>query len=300
MVWGPACLGSPGARSPVRLARWIKNRIYDWRAASDRAESVRILRRMEYLLPDPVTRFAIPWTFTGKGHCKHLTAYQHPTELLRLYRRLLDVKPVRVVEIGTARGGTLYLWTQASAASARIVSVDLPSGPFGGGYRACRGPFYEAFPGPQQDLTLIRDNAHDATVRDRVAAAFGAEGVDFLFIDADHSLRGIRRSLLCYGPLVREGGLIALHDILENPRWPEIEIWKLWRHLRDLGGAEEITDSLQSHRPLGIGLIHIGARGFQPVRDVIERSCTADPPPRVSADSSASQAEGTPGSASRS
>lgn len=247
--------------------RRLKNLIYDWRAGVDCRSSVEALRRLEYRLPDPVTRFAVPWTFVGKGHCKHLTAYQHPREIFRLYVRVIELAPSNVVEIGTARGGTLYLWTQASADDAMIVSIDLPGGPFGGGYRACREPFYHAFARAGQHLTLIRDDAGKLAVRDR-AAENGA--VDFLFIDADHSLSGIRRNVSLYGPLVRPGGLIALHDILPNPRWPEIEIWRLWQHLRELGNAEEIVDSRDGDRPLGIGLITVGPEGFGPVQDMVE------------------------------
>lgn len=251
----------------MSLARRVKNRIYDWRAVADRDASIARLRRMEYLLPDPVTRFAIPWTFEGRGHCKHLTAYQHPVEIFKLYRRVMRLAPRRLLEIGTARGGTLYLWAQAAADDASIVSIDLPDGPFGGGYRPCRAPFYEAFPGPGQRLALIRDNAHDAAVRDQAAAVLGEGEIDFLFIDADHSLQGIRTNLSLYGPLVRAGGLIALHDILPNPRWPEIEIWQIWRHLGELDNASQITDSAAGERPLGIGLIDIGEEGFAPVRE---------------------------------
>lgn len=256
----------------MRPLRALKNRLYDWRAAPDRRHAIDRLRRMEYLLPAPETRFAIPWTFAGRGHCKHLTAYQHPVELYRLYRRIIDTRPRRVVEIGTARGGTLYLWAQAAARDATLISVDLPGGPFGGGYRLCREPFYRAFARGDQHLSLIRDNAHDPRVRDRVANAVGDQGIDFLFIDADHSLSGICRNLSLYGPLVGAGGVIALHDILANPRWPEIEIWRLWQGLRTLDSVEEISDSRYAERPLGIGLINIGAQGFQPVQDRIDQA----------------------------
>jgi len=255
----------------LKSARAIKNRLYDWRAAADCRASIKTLRRMEYRLPDAETRFAVPWTFRGRGHCKHLTAYQHPREILALYRRVIEARPRRVIEIGTARGGTLYLWAQAAADDARIVSVDLPGGPFGGGYRSCREPLYREFVRDGQDLTLIRDNAHDPAVRDRVAAALD-DAADLLFIDADHSLAGIRRNLSLYGPLVGPGGLIALHDILKNPRWPEIEIWQLWHRLRQLDIAGEITDSKDGDRPLGIGLLHIDDRGFAPVQAVLDGS----------------------------
>lgn len=252
----------------MKPGRYIKNRIYDWRADADCRASIKRLRRMESLLPAAVARFAVPWTFTGKGHCKHLTAYQHPKEIFSLYQRLIELRPRRVIEIGTARGGTLYLWAQAAAADARIVSVDLPGGPFGGGYLPCREPFYRSFAREEQGLTLIRDNSHNPAIRDRLAALLEG-GADFLFIDADHSLAGIRRNLELYGPLVKPGGMIALHDILPNPRWPEIEIWQLWEKLRALEIVEEITDSREGERPLGIGLIHVGAAGFQPVQDIL-------------------------------
>jgi cephalosporin hydroxylase len=254
----------------VSPARRIKNWIYDWRAAGDCRVSIALLRRLEYRLPTVSARFAVPWTFSGRGHCKHLTAYQHPVEIWSLYQRVTALAPRRVVEVGTARGGTLYLWTQAAVDDAVIVSIDLPEGPFGGGYRACRAPLYRAFARTGQRLTLIRDNAHDCAVCERVSAMLDGEGIDFLFIDADHSLPGICANLSLYGPLVAKGGLIALHDILPNPRWPEIEIWKLWHALRGLDDVTEITDSAECGRPLGIGLIPIGAAGFRPVREVID------------------------------
>lgn len=139
----------------------------------------------------------------------------------------------------------------------------------GGGYRPCRESFNRAFARQKQDLTLIRDNAHNSTVRDKVDALLDG-GADFLFIDADHSLAGIRRNLTLYGPMVNAGGLIALHDVLPNPRWPEIEIWQLWERIRALDNAEEITDSRGCDRPLGIGLMQIGPEGFQPVQDIVD------------------------------
>lgn len=250
---------------------YLKNKIYDWKAASDCRASIIALKKLEYLLPDTLTRFAIPWTFRGHGHCKHLTAYQHPVEIYKLYRQILELKPSEVLEIGTARGGTLYLWAQAAQEDARIISIDLPDGPFGGGYRSCRMPFYQEFSGERQNLILIRDNAHYSHTHDQVTNTLDGKGIDFLFIDADHSLRGICKNLCLYGPLVKIGGLIALHDVLENPRYQEIEIWKLWRHLESLKNTTTIDDSKHSDRPLGLGIIKIDARGFQPVSDLIEK-----------------------------
>ena len=37
--------------------------------------------------------------------------------------------------------------------------------------------------------------------------------MDFLFIDGDHTAKGMKEDFLNYLPMVRQGGLIAIHDI---------------------------------------------------------------------------------------
>lgn len=62
-------------------------------------------------------------------------AIQKPKELADLLHLLKTEAPQRVIEIGTARGGTLFSWCQVAAPEATLVSIDLPEGPYGGGYR---------------------------------------------------------------------------------------------------------------------------------------------------------------------
>ena len=102
-----------------------------------RAHAIRRLRWLERRLPDPAVRFAVPFVFRGRGHFR-VRIVQEPREILALYRAVCAACPRCVIEIGTALGGTLYLWTQAAAADALVISIDLPGGPFGGGYPACR------------------------------------------------------------------------------------------------------------------------------------------------------------------
>lgn len=45
------------------------------------------------------------------------------------------------------------------------------------------------------------------------------ESLDFVFIDADHSEKGVERDIECWGPLVRKGGYIIGHDI----DWPTVK-----------------------------------------------------------------------------
>ena len=123
--------------------------------------SVKRLKKMEKRLPDSNLRFAIPACFRGLGHFKWLKYFQHPEEIYSLYTLMLQEYPKNIVEIGTARGGTLYLWLQAATEDAVVISIDLPGGKFGGGYRECRVPFYQSFKKADQRLHLLRCNSRD-------------------------------------------------------------------------------------------------------------------------------------------
>ncbi|PUA31631.1 MAG: hypothetical protein B7O98_09025 [Zestosphaera tikiterensis] len=73
-------------------------------------------------------------------------------EMLELAKLIAELKPKAVLEIGTAGGGTLFLWCRLASDDARIISVDLPGGPFGGGYPIWRGILYKYFKKPKQEL----------------------------------------------------------------------------------------------------------------------------------------------------
>jgi len=63
-------------------------------------------------------------------------ATQKITELSPLISPLKKRKLRTVVEIGTEKAGTLYVWCRIAQPDAVIISIDLPGGPFGGGRAA--------------------------------------------------------------------------------------------------------------------------------------------------------------------
>lgn len=167
-------------------------------------------------------------------------AVQKPAELAPLIGILAVRRPARVLEIGTFGGGTLWAWCKIAADDATIVSVDLPGGPFGdGGYDA---QVLRAFAGDRQTLRLIQGDSHAGGTREKVARALGGP-IDFLFIDGDHSLDGVSRDFAMYSPLVRDGGLVALHDITPGPPEYVGGVPSFWREL-DCLGKQEIVDEL--------------------------------------------------------
>jgi predicted O-methyltransferase YrrM len=118
---------------------------------------------------------------------------QVPTELIRFASMVANKKPKSVLEIGTSLGGTLFVLCRLADPSAIRISLDLPSGKFGGRYRWFQALLFHHFPSRGQRLHLIRDDSHKLEVWERVADILHNQKLDLLFIDGDHLSRGANR-----------------------------------------------------------------------------------------------------------
>jgi predicted O-methyltransferase YrrM len=239
----------------------LKELFYRAMADLHRKHGLRQLCLLEQKLISNQSRFAVPFAYRGKGYFKKIEPRQNPMEIEELYRIVCELKPERVLEIGTARGGSLYLWTQSAASDATIVSVDLPEGQFGGAYPACRLPFYQAFKRQNQKLYLLRKDSHQTNTVEEVICLFNQKPIDFVFIDGDHTYEGVKSDFLNYGPLVRPGGIIGFHDILPRPDLPAIQVDRFWNEIKEKYNIKEIIGPDGSGRKIGIGLIHVGKSG---------------------------------------
>lgn len=182
--------------------------------------------------------------------------FQIRHELQEILKRVMNIKPEVVFEIGTANGGTLFLFSRIASQDATIISVDLPGGGFGGGYRARRIPLYKAFTQKKQTIHLIRADSHSNTTLEKVKALLGDKYIDFLFIDGDHSYYGVKRDFEMYGPLVKKGGIVAFHDIVIHPPKTGCEVSKYWQEIRGNYKSEEIVLDWGQNWA-GIGIIYI-------------------------------------------
>ena len=138
------------------MLKAIKEKFYGWRQERHLEISVDRLRQLESVVQDPKERWRVPFRFQGRGFFKRIRPMQSEREIQGLFDQVCARKPRRVMEIGTCHGGTLYMWCQAAAPEATLISLDLPSGEFGGGYRDCRAQLYNAFKKPTQYLHLVR------------------------------------------------------------------------------------------------------------------------------------------------
>lgn len=222
----------------------------DTRDYTRRGKVVDALEHMRAEAPEELVDFAFN---AGDGFLRPM---QNPYEVTELVRLIQQRKPRRVLEIGTAKGGTLFLLTRAAADDAVIVSVDLPFGINGGGYPDWKSDIYRKFARSGQTLKLVRANSHLAETRDEVTNIIGNEKFDIVMIDADHSYEGARTDYELYSPLAAEGGLVVLHDVLVNRFDAEINVAPLWNELKAKHGpaAKEIVDDLEQGN-FGIGVI---------------------------------------------
>jgi cephalosporin hydroxylase len=155
-----------------------------------------------------------------------------PSELTALGEILTARRPERALEIGTAHGGTLLFLTRLASPQATIVSIDLPGGKFGGGYGRTRAWLYKRFARRRQRLQLLQGDSHSRDMLDRVKAALRGQELGYLFIDGDHTYEGVKQDFELYAPLVRKGGVIALHDIAEHPATTGCEVSRFWNQIK--------------------------------------------------------------------
>lgn len=74
----------------------------------------------------------------------------------------------------------------------------------------------------------IVGNSHDIEIFNQVKDI----EFDLMLIDGDHSYKGVKRDFETYVPLVKEGGIILMHDICNKNEgvkdfWPEIKYPKI-------------------------------------------------------------------------
>lgn len=190
---------------------------------------------------------------------KNRGAMQKKAELRPFISFLRKHRLETVVEIGTYRGGTLWLWCQIASPTAHVFSIDLPDGDFGGGYDGAQAEHFQSFPARGQQMTLIQADSHDPNTLSELATSLGEAPIDFLFIDGDHTYDGVRQDYEMYSPLVRPGGIVAFHDVLPHLQDQRCQVDAFWEELKSHTAEhfefKEAPTSLTERQWGGIGAI---------------------------------------------
>lgn len=194
----------------------------------------------------------VPNRYVGRGYYDRIHAEQDSEEIRTLAQIVRATKQKVIVEIGTYKGGTLFVWTRTNPTAELIVSIDLPGGKYGGGYDGKREKLYRlfAYQRPSTKMKFIRGNSHDKETVEKLKSILAGRKIDFLYIDADHTYSGVKTDFESYSPLVRAGGIIGFHDI-RNMR-PDHHVRDFWNQLKSGFRSQEI---LGKNTKTGNGII---------------------------------------------
>jgi predicted O-methyltransferase YrrM len=79
--------------------------------------------------------------------------------------------------------------------------------------------------------------------------------IDFLFIDGDHTYEGVKKDFKMYSPLVKDGRIIAFHDIVSGPQNLVGGVPQFWQEIKKKYKYLEIVEDW-NQRGYGIGVIY--------------------------------------------
>jgi predicted O-methyltransferase YrrM len=182
---------------------------------------------------------------------------QVPSEIARALEVVEALEPRVILEIGTARGGTFFLLSRAAAESCYLISLDLPQGPWGGGYAAWKRSLFRRLLRRGQKADFVRADSHSDESLEQVRRLLRGRQLDVLFIDGDHSYEGVKRDCEMYSPLLRPGGLVIFHDVAKHAAELRCHVHRFWHEVRISGKSMEIiADPDQGWA--GIGLLFPG------------------------------------------
>ena len=176
-------------------------------------------------------------------------------EIKNLLLILDKIKPKVILEIGTAGGGTLFLFSNVAHEEAILISVDL--------YQSIEKRILFRYIGKEkQKIFLIQGDSHSIETLKKIEGILKGRNVDFLFIDGDHSYEGVKKDFEMYSPLVRKGGIIAFHDIvpdyytkygIKTDSWAG-EVYKFWNEIKERYEHMEIVKD-RNQDACGIGVL---------------------------------------------
>jgi len=136
--------------------------------------------------------------------------------VLLLYEIVLESRPEFVLEIGTGQcqSTRTILSALAENKKGKLISIDMKD-------RSERIPkeLLEYF-------IQIVGNSHEKSTFDKVLEK-NDKKFDILLIDGDHTYEGVKKDFEMYVPLVKEKGLILMHDICNV----NCGVPKFWREI---------------------------------------------------------------------
>ncbi len=151
-------------------------------------------------------------------------------------------KEIVFAEIGVCTGGNFSFMGNvfSSFFKTQGIGIELPDQVKWGGAAVDVIEILKKTP-PDFTYEMIIGDSQSAGTVDILKKKLDGKALDFLFIDGDHSLNGCRKDFDQYSPFVAKDGLTAIHDIIEYGPWPHVEVWAVWKYLKQLHKTVEFS-----------------------------------------------------------
>lgn len=163
-------------------------------------------------------------------------AWEH-AQMMRLFDQR---QPRRILEIGSYHGGTLHYWIDRAPVGSVIVSVD---------DQAVHADQWHRWSIDRGSvLHVIKGNSQSPAIID---LAWQYAPYEWIFIDADHRYTGVSSDWQQYGAMVKRGGVIVFHDIVERNTYG---VHQLWREIQAQGHVTQELVAVPSW--CGIGVVY--------------------------------------------
>jgi predicted O-methyltransferase YrrM len=133
--------------------------------------------------------------------------WQKEKEVLGFIRHAAARKPGFVCEIGACSCGLTFLLANALETVSSLIGID---------WMVRNRLMMRYLSRPGQKVSLIDGFSCEPNTLNKVKRIASGRRFDLLFIDGDHSYKGVKEDFLNYRHLVAENGMIAFHDIVPD------------------------------------------------------------------------------------
>ena len=144
-----------------------------------------------------------------------------------------------IVEIGVMHGASTALLRSVIAADGTVHGIDPHP-------RGRLGVSFERLTAKRELSKVDRGAAVLVRMMSFEAARTWTRPIDFLFIDGDHSWKGIERDWHDWSSKVAPGGLVALHDSRSVPGRPDLDSVRFTEDVILKDGRYEAIDAVDS------------------------------------------------------
>ncbi|MPY82960.1 MAG: class I SAM-dependent methyltransferase [Actinophytocola sp.] len=186
-------------------------------------------------------------------HARRAPGFMPDDEGLALHDAVRDNLGSGVaVEIGSYCGkSTVFLAAAAAETGGTVVTVDHHRGSeeHQPGWEYHDPGLVDAHTGRLDTLGMFRRTIADAGLEEQVVAVVGRSSVvaafwrtplDFVFIDGGHTEEAARGDYEGWAPWVKDGGVLAIHDVFEDPRDGGQAPHHIYRRALDSGEFTEV------------------------------------------------------------